>query len=60
MTIAQQIKNFHGDNISDMMTEAEDRGVVTQDWESESTEYEFIDGSVLIVSGPHVSEYGSR
>ena len=59
MTIAEQIKAAHAD-INDLMSEAEDLGEVTQDWENESTEYDFIDGSVLIVCGEFVSTYGSR
>ena len=59
MTIANQIKSFH-DDINEMMEEAENRGEVTQDWDNEATEYDFPDGSVLIVSGNESRTYGSR
>lgn len=39
---------------------AERIGTVTQDWDNESTEYDFADGSVLIVCGSDVFVYGSR
>lgn len=60
MTIAAQIKAFHQDDLNAMIEEAESRGEVTQDRENESTEYDFPDGSVLIVCGNSVSTYGSR
>lgn len=61
MTIAAQIKNFHGQNIIEMLQEAEDKAVeTTQDWDNESTEYDFVDGSVLTVCGQSVYVYASR
>lgn len=70
MNTAQQIKSFYvtidpnnGQEIFDwdgMIEECELKGEATQDWESESTEYDFPDGSVLIISGPEVRTYGSR
>lgn len=60
MNTAQQLKAFHDDNLDTMMAEAEALGEVTQDGENESTEYDFPDGSVLIVCGANVSAYGSR
>jgi hypothetical protein len=60
MTIANQIKSFHADDLNSLIAEAEEKGVVTQDWENESTEYDFVDGSVLIICNNHVSDYASR
>ena len=70
MSIANEIKSFYtetnketGDEVVDknlMMIEAEEKGEVTQDWDNESTEFDFADGSVLIVSAGNVSAYGSR
>ena len=60
MTIASQLKSFHGDNLDAMMAEAEELGEVTQDYDNESTEYDFADGSVLIIGDGYVSAYGSR
>lgn len=61
MNIAQQIKTFHNKSITEMMEEAEEKATeINQDWDNESTEYDFIDGSVLIISGNYVNHYASR
>jgi hypothetical protein len=60
MNIAEQLKSFHQDDINALMEEAEQKGHVTEDWDNESTEYDFPDGSVLIVCNDNVSAYGSR
>ena len=60
MSIAEQIKSFHKGDTNEMMIEADQKGEATQDWEHETTEYDFADGSVLIVSNDNSRAYGSR
>lgn len=66
MTIAEQLKAFHTKNdcridYSTLVDDAEQISVlITQDWENETTEYDFIDGSVIVINGPSVWVYGSR
>lgn len=74
MTIAEQLKSFYTERVLNeykgrvdyivdyigLASEAEQIGKVTQDWDSESTEYDFVDGSVLVICGPDVTVYGSR
>ncbi len=60
MNIAEQIKAFYQDDLDGLMAEAEEKGEVTQDWDNESTEYDFVDGSVLIVCNNDVFVYSSR
>lgn len=58
--IAEQLKATCTDT-NELMNHAEsDAKEVTQDWENESTEYDFIDGSVLIVNNDFVYAYASR
>lgn len=60
-TIAEQIKSFYTlDQYNEMMEECESKGEATQDWENETTEFDFPDGSVLIVCNDNISAYGSR
>ncbi len=61
MNIAEQVKSFNSEDINIMMVDAEERATQTsQDWDDGSTEYDFADGSVMIVSGSDISVYGSR
>ena len=75
MTIAEQILAFyrhharidvsHGGycmtiDLARLIEECNERGIVTQDWENESTEFDFADGSVLIVNNSDINIYGSR
>lgn len=60
MSIAEQLKSFHQGNLNELFSDAEQLGEVTQDWDSESTEFDFVDGSVLIVCNGEVFTYGSR
>ena len=65
MTIAQQIKAFYvninpenGIETFDwqgLIDECDEKGVAEQDWEYETTTYNFIDGSVLIIWNNEVS-----
>ena len=59
MNIAQQIKAF-SDDINAILDEATMRGNVTQDWENECTEIDFVDGSVMIICNSTISIYGAR
>jgi hypothetical protein len=59
MNTAQQIKAFSSD-ISEVLAEATRRGYVTQNWDNETTEFDFPDGSVMIVWNSDVWVYGSR
>lgn len=59
MNIAEQLKAFHGDNLNEMMGEADRIGEVRQCWETETTEYTFADGSVMVVWNTDVTTYGS-
>jgi hypothetical protein len=70
MNIAEQIKAFHTTtdkrngaqtiNIVELLAECEEKATeTTQDWDNEQTEFDFADGSVLIV-WRHASAYGSR
>lgn len=59
-TQASKMKAFHSD-ISDMMDEADSVAIeTTQNFDNESTEYDFSDGSVLIVCNNEARAYGSR
>jgi len=68
MTIAEQILAFYRHNaridaaidLNKLIEECSERGTVTQDWQNESTEFDFVDGSVLIVCGSEINIYGSR
>ena len=74
MTIAETLKAYHTStpsywtgwqastkiDVYALTVEAERIGTSIQDWENDSTEYLFADGSVLIVCGPDVSVYGAR
>ena len=75
MTIAEQILAFYRHHaridvsrgghcmtidIARLIEECSERGITTQDWENESTEFDFPDGSILIVCGPEINIYGSR
>jgi hypothetical protein len=61
MTISAQLKQFHGEDINALIAEAEEKATeITHDWDAESTEFDFVDGSVLVVCGQFVSAYGSR
>ena len=59
MNIAQQVKSYSGD-INEVLAEATRIGIVTQDWENEYTEIDFVDGSVMIICNSTISIYGSR
>lgn len=68
MNTAEQIKGhfsrYTGSDwvidVSALMDAAAERAQrVEQDWDNESTLYHFVDGSVLVVTGPFVSTYGS-
>ena len=74
MTIAEQLKAFHTSTVMDeytgtirylvdydaLLIDTESVGVVTQDWDNEQTIFDFIDGSVLIISGSNVAVYGAK
>lgn len=69
MTIANQILAFYtkttefGDdvNVPDLMGECEQKAVnKNQDWDNESTTYEFADGSVIVVCNNEARHYGSK
>ena len=68
MTIAEQILAFYRHHtpinaaidLNKLIEECSERGTVTQDWDNESTEFDFQDGSVLIVNGSEINVYGSR
>jgi hypothetical protein len=80
MTIADQIKQFHVEskvyefendtsysikNWNDFVQECEEKSVnIDQDWDAESTTYEFADGSTLVWCGENVVEniwtYGTK
>lgn len=70
MTIANQIRSFYvtvspetGRETFDwdaLVGECEEKGKATQDWDNETTEYDFADGSVLVICNSEVSAYGSR
>lgn len=58
--IAEQIKTFHTD-YNEMLEEAEEAAMnIDQDWDNESTTFEFIDGSVLVVCNSEAFAYGSK
>jgi hypothetical protein len=59
MNIAQQVKSYSGD-INEVLAEAIRIGIVTQDWENEYTEIDFVDGSVMIICNSTISIYGAR
>ncbi len=59
MNIAEQLKAFHGDNLNELMEEAERIGEASQDWEAETTVYTFVDGSVMAIWNTDVTTYGS-
>lgn len=69
MNIAEQIKAFYvfvdqytGAQTFDwqsMFAECEQKGTSEQDWENETTEYTFSDGSVLKVWNQEVTTYGA-
>jgi hypothetical protein len=59
MNIAQQIKAF-SDDINAILDEATRIGIVTQNWEKECTEIDFVDGSVMIICNSTISIYGAR
>jgi hypothetical protein len=54
-TIAQQIKDANKNDLSALIFEAEDKGEVTQDWENESTRFNFEDGSSLAITNAEVT-----
>ena len=60
MSIAEKIKSSHGDDISKMRHEAEQKGEVTQWWEHGVTDYEFLDGSLLIFCADGDIVFASR
>ena len=65
MTIANQIVAFHTEentvNIANLMVECEEKAINSdQDWDNESTEYEFADGSVIVVCNNEARHYGSK
>lgn len=70
MNIAEQLKSAHTVidhhsnkmlvDTSSLIDDAELVGEVNQDWYNETTEFEFADGSVLIVCNSEASTYGSR
>jgi hypothetical protein len=70
MNIAEQIKAFYvfvdqytGAQTFDwqpMLAECEQKGTPEQDWENETTEYIFADGSVLKVWNQEVTAYGAK
>ena len=60
MTIATEVKADHQD-LTEMMIEAEEKAIeVTQCWGEEATEYDFEDGSLLIVRNSEANCYASR
>ncbi|UNY40584.1 hypothetical protein KLER11_gp52 [Pararheinheimera phage vB_PsoM_KLER1-1] len=69
MNTAQQIKAFYttitesGEqvDVSALMDECQEKAKdVDQDWDAESTTYEFVDGSVIVVCNSEVSVYGCK
>lgn len=70
MTIAEQIKSFHINkenlltrvkNYDEFVSECEEKAIdVEQDFDAESTTYEFVDGSVIVWTGSDVYCYGCR
>lgn len=70
MTIAEQIKSFHVNkengfesvnNYDEFAAECEQKAIDTeQDFDAESTTYEFADGSVIVWSNSEVFVYGCR
>ena len=74
MNIAEQLKAFHTAVSADEYTgrvhyivdvialtqEASQAGVENQDWESETTRYDFADGSCLVICNNEATVYGSR
>ena len=60
MNIAQQVKTFGNGDVNLTLVEADRLGDANQDWENESTEFDFEDGSVMIICGNCISIYASR
>jgi len=71
MTIATQLMGHYKISTTELIPatydyngladEAEERALeVTQDFDNESTEYDFADSSVLIVCGLEINAYGMR
>lgn len=65
MNIAEQIKQFHTGQeaieYQEFVSECESKAVdVEQDFDAESTLYEFADGSVLVWSGAEIHTFGCR
>ena len=74
MNIAEQLKAFHTIDepneytgrvhqvidTSALAAEAAQIGAETQDWENETTWYDFADGSCLVIWNNDATAYGSR
>ena len=61
MTISSQIKDFHKEDIAAILEEADQKAVDTeQDFEAETSQFEFADGSVLLVGTDFATAYGSK
>ena len=61
MTIASQIKDFHKEDIASIMEESNLKAVdLEQDFYAETTQFEFADGSFLLVGNDFASAYGSK
>lgn len=72
MNIAEQIKAFHieinaengSESVKDydaFVAECEEKaGDIDQDWDTETTTYEFMDGSVIVLNNSDVHTYGAK
>ena len=64
MSIAETIKAaFNNSNNWDQLLADCERYAsndIDQDWDNESTQYNFVDNSCIVVSGPFVSAYNSQ
>ena len=61
MSISSNLKDFHKDDIAELLNEADSIACDSeQDFDAGTTEFEFADGSILIVGDNFSSAYGSR
>ena len=61
MTIAEQLKAFYANDINSLIDDAQSRCILTKTDDDDGTiEFDFIDGSVLVVYERYISAYGSR
>ncbi len=61
MSISETIKSGfnHSNDWDNLLEECQSQSrEIDQDWENESTQYTFVDGSCIVICGGGVSSYG--